>query len=253
MEKIKTILDREPLSSEYIRSKQDFAKVMNGAKGLSKPYWKTNWFYGVVGVATVAVIVTAVMLTNSEKPEDSEPKKVLTATTQSDSGDLHKKELGEKELLPENHTDEAEQSETVIEEVVPEEEPQVNQREQFEEEVENARVVQTSEEEKDVVLEIPSPNIAGVSSGPIAFSDFCDPLGIQVGKGVLIYRYTIQYRSCARDVTARVSGNKLPPQLCAEIKDCGAPIEVNFSKIEAYDRDNEKVELKDFSLVTSPR
>lgn len=252
MEKIKTILDRKPLSSDYIRSKQDFAKVMNGAKGLSKPYWKSNWFYGTVGVATVAIIVSAITLTNSETPKkDPAKKKVMVAAQQDQSEKTTEtaSKFNSEVDQTEDNIPEIEQEETQVEIIT---EPEIEQRE-VEAPPVQARVEEPEIEEKPKVVEIASPNIAGVTGGPIAFKDFCDPLGIQVGDGILIYRYTIQYRSCARDVTARVSGNKLPYQLCPEIKDCGAPIEVNFSKIEAYDRDNNKVELKDFSLVTSPR
>ena len=39
MEKINTILDRKPINSEYINSKQDFNKVKNGFKKLKETYF----------------------------------------------------------------------------------------------------------------------------------------------------------------------------------------------------------------------
>lgn len=255
MDKIKTILDRKQLCSEYIRSKQDFTKVTIGAKGLSKPYWKTNWFYGTVGVATIAVIVVVVALNNGGIPEEKTQEPTaksgqIVAVTEVPN------EENEVDLVVES--DVVDSSETIdksLPKPVSEKVQAPVSKEEVVEEVPEISVVRQSvpEEEAKETAEIGMPNVAGVTSGPISFKDFCDPMGIQVGNGVLIYQYTIQYRSCARDVTARIRGNRLPVQLCNEIRDCGSAIEVTFSNFAAEDREGNIVELKPFTLVTSPR
>ena len=58
MKKLKINLDRQPLESKYIESKQNFDQVLNGFKQLKPPIWKNPWFYGPVGVATVALMLT---------------------------------------------------------------------------------------------------------------------------------------------------------------------------------------------------
>jgi len=260
MEKIKTILDRKPLSSDYIRSKQDFANVVKGAKGLGKPYWQTNWFYGTVGVAAVAILVTAVTLSSSEDSiKNPDQKQVMTALNKNS-------EPKEPSVSAKNP---AQEKETPIAENDPSEEvpaPENNQRTQPNEETQNtvsreSEEVDTSEartrelpneEEESKEVEIGMPNVAGVTGGPIAFKDFCDPLGIQVDGGVIIHQYTIQYRSCARDITMRIRGNQVPQVVCNEISDCGSPIEVTFSNFKATNKDNNAVKLKAFSLVTVP-
>ncbi len=256
MEKIKTILDREPISSEYIASKQDFANVMNGAKGLGKPYWKTNWFVGAVSVTAVAIIVTAVTLTNSEDPIE-EPTQQLASVAKDDS----QKDASPKEgadliehtadaTLKEVETDKSEETPTV--------ETPVETNPNLEVYIEEEPPAPTMAARQKPVEEDPKPqeiglaNVAGVTGGPISFKDFCDPMGIQVGDGILIHQYTLQYRSCARDVTVRIGGNRLPPQLCREIADCGSAIEVTFSNFRAEDRQGKPVKLQSFSLVTKP-
>ncbi|XOV67994.1 MAG: hypothetical protein ACFHU9_02250 [Fluviicola sp.] len=258
MEKIKTILDRKQLSSEYIRSKQDFANVVKGAKGLGKPYWQTNWFYGTVGVAAVAIVVTAVTLSSSDSPEKQPHNKNLVAMTEAESLD-ETPDLEERQVASENQltVEETETSNEISEadEVpeIPDAKPEVEIPTEEEEKSPTvaARTVDEKEEEETKV-EIGLPNVAGVTEGPIDFKDFCDPLGIQVGGGVLIYQYTLQYRSCARDITARIRGNRLPPEVCEEIRDCGSAIEVTFSNFIAQDREGNPVKLKEFSLVTRP-
>ena len=68
MEKVKILIDREPLSKDYIESKQNFGQVLSQVKQLKPPVWKSPWFYGPVGLAVVALSVTAV---NSIPPDDS--------------------------------------------------------------------------------------------------------------------------------------------------------------------------------------
>ena len=255
MDKIKTILDRKPLSSEYIRSKQDFTKVTNGAKGLSKPYWKTNWFYGAVGVATIAVIVVVVSLVEAETAENKTQERVAESEVAEAVTRVPNDENGIDPVVETATIDSSAKVEKALPKSVVEEVKDPIANTKVVEETPETKVVRQAPQEEQVteVVEIGMPNVAGVTNGPISFKDFCDPMGIQVGNGVLIHQYTIQYRSCARDVTARIRGNRLPVQLCNEIRDCGSAIEVTFSNFAAEDRDGNVVELKSFTLVTSPR
>lgn len=249
MEKIKTVLDRKPLSSEYIGSKQDFGKVMKGANGVSASIWKSTWFYGTVGVAAVAVIVAAVTLTNSNTPKDQATLEAPTALSMVENDKHDQRETAQKPTTgPKETTESVKHTESSTPKPVATKgkEP-VSQKQPTDQSSPTAKKVVTEE----VAPELTMPNISGVSTGSIAFKDFCNPLGIQVGNGVLIHNYTIRYRSCARDVTARISGNRIPLEVCNEIRDCGNNIEIFFTNIEGRQRDDTWIRLKDFSLVTT--
>ncbi len=56
--KTKFNLDREPLDTSYIQSRQDFDKVINGYRAMKPPIWKNPWFYGPIGIASLAILVT---------------------------------------------------------------------------------------------------------------------------------------------------------------------------------------------------
>ncbi len=262
MEKIKTNLDRKQLSSDYIRSKQDFANVVKGAKGLGKPYWQTNWFYGTVGVTAVAIIVTAVTLSSSDTPAEEPDNNNMVVMTSADDQkenpiveESEETNDSEKEVVISDSPEESNEETSAQNTSSSEEETSSQQTSQnTTEETSNNTAARTApdKEEEVVEVEVGLPNVAGVSGGPISFRDFCDPLGIQVDGGVLIHQYTIQYRSCARDITARIRGNRLPSQVCEEIRDCGTPIEVTFSNFKAEDRNGNPVQLKEFSLTTRP-
>lgn len=85
MKKLKINLDRPPLESKYIESKQNFDHVLNGFKQLKPPIWKNPWFYGPVGIASLALILsiglinakndsndnTSTLLASNELPEDT--------------------------------------------------------------------------------------------------------------------------------------------------------------------------------------
>lgn len=71
MTKMKTQfnLDRKQLTSEHINSRQDFDKVLKGSQAANAPFWKSPWFYGPTGLATIAVIVAiSFMLGENTKP-----------------------------------------------------------------------------------------------------------------------------------------------------------------------------------------
>jgi len=54
MEIKKVNLDRTKLSSGYIERKQDFKGIVSQAKILKPIEWKSPWFYGAIGLSSVA-------------------------------------------------------------------------------------------------------------------------------------------------------------------------------------------------------
>ena len=160
MEKINTILDRKPINSEYINSKQDFNKVMNGFQKLKPPVYKQSWFYGALGLAAVAIVFTAVSLTLS----DDDKKTVASA-------DVKKEVPFEQEPPQEKIALVVDMDETAEE--IPEVEPVIH-KPPIETPVpiaeEPAPVQRRAPVEAPVVVEIPKitkPHIAGVFNGAI--------------------------------------------------------------------------------------
>lgn len=243
MEKINTILDRKPINSEYINSKQDFNKVMNGLQKLKPPVYNQVWFYGAVGLASVAMVFTAVSLTSIDND-----KKTFASADVKKEVPLEQPPSEKKVALVldlENKTEEASEIETVIPEqaiVQPQpitEKPSIVERRVTEEAI---LVVEATK--------IMQPHISGVFSGAIAFADFCDPVGIQVNKDVAIVEYTIHYMSCKQDVTFKMRGGKIPQGVCNELRNCGEQIEIDFRNVKGFNKKTGKaVEFGNFSLV----
>lgn len=78
MKKLKINLDRPPLESKYIESKQNFDHVLNGFKQLKPPIWKNPWFYGPVGVASLALVLSIGLI--NAKNDTHENTSTLTAS-----------------------------------------------------------------------------------------------------------------------------------------------------------------------------
>jgi hypothetical protein len=74
-------LDRENLSSQDIASQQNFKKVINGYRAVKPPLLKNPWFYGSVGLATLALIITIPVLTQNKDDykENFTPSPVTSA------------------------------------------------------------------------------------------------------------------------------------------------------------------------------
>ena len=69
MEIKKVNLDRQNLSSSYIEKKQDFNHVLKSAKMTKMPTWKSPWFYGAVGLSSVAIVAMVLTENNFKKQE----------------------------------------------------------------------------------------------------------------------------------------------------------------------------------------
>jgi hypothetical protein len=69
MKENKIKIDRPIISSEEINSKQDFTKVVEGFRKIKPPLWKNPWFYGPIGLASLAIVLTLTTLNNNEFEE----------------------------------------------------------------------------------------------------------------------------------------------------------------------------------------
>ncbi len=58
MKKLKINVDRPQIKSEDISSRQNFDKVLDGYQKLKPPIFKNPWFYGAIGVASLAILLT---------------------------------------------------------------------------------------------------------------------------------------------------------------------------------------------------
>lgn len=89
MKKVKINLDRKPLNSGYIESKQNFDQVLAGFKQIKPPIWKNPWFYGPVGVASLALIVSLSMLNSNNDINENKSTLNTSSVLPDDTECIH--------------------------------------------------------------------------------------------------------------------------------------------------------------------
>ncbi|MES2799617.1 MAG: hypothetical protein V4638_06345 [Bacteroidota bacterium] len=81
METRKINLDRKPLDTEQIQSKQNFQHILSQYKYSQIPVWKKPLFYGVIGLSSIALVLTIGAI-NFDNKEATNVEIVSSKTTQ---------------------------------------------------------------------------------------------------------------------------------------------------------------------------
>jgi len=213
MEIKKVNLDRSKLSSSYIEQKQDFNKVLNDVKITKTPTWKSPWFYGAVGLSSLAI--SAICLSSfsnenikHEKKATLKKEKIQIARAESkpiikDNKNQETKEVKKntfKELKQKSLT------KTPVSDIV------------VTEETVNLNVVEpTIEPVAQKSSHSGLPSIGGKHNGTISVEDFMSKAMIESNSNFKIIGFKIQYFDGSDDIEVQVSGNNIPEQIAQQI------------------------------------
>ena len=74
-------LDRAPISSDKIKSKQDFEHVLTNYNSIKPSFWTKPWFYGPVGLASLAIVFSLFINSANSNPNENEKKSTLVNST----------------------------------------------------------------------------------------------------------------------------------------------------------------------------
>lgn len=223
MEIKKINVDRKPLETEYIQSKQDFQQVLANYKKSHIPVFKQPLFYGVIGFASLtALIAFSVFNLNPEKNDKIiTSKSTVVVENKTISPEAEKASLVPKEVVV--------KSATIA----------VNQQVQKTESLETEPYVQPIAENhiEKKVISTPSnfPHISGISEGDITVTQLCDQDGILLRNGKEVVSFKFQYVSGGSDKIVAVTGNKIPASVCSEMSKSSVEQLVFITDIEAKD------------------
>jgi hypothetical protein len=204
-------LDRKNPDSEYIRSKQDFQKLMTDYKTQRNPVWKQPLFYGVVGLASIALIL-AVKGVDQEKLKASNerfPNIQIQGSTDNKvmiAGSVSSKEDIKREVK--NGYDMVHETSTIKETVKV---PSVDSGDEPKDEYTEVDL-RSSEAEPSTKSVL--PHIGGNYYGAISIDKFCSEEGIRTNDGRPIASFKIQYASGNTDKSILVKGNRIPTEVC---------------------------------------
>ncbi|MCF8433886.1 MAG: hypothetical protein K9G37_05395 [Crocinitomicaceae bacterium] len=232
MEIKKVNLDRKPITSEYIQSKQDFQHVVNAFSKTKIPVWKQPLFYGAIGVASLATVVTSTVIhfNNTEidgktitlstaKKEDTSESKATMQFASVESSPKNQETKSENSLMKSNavkilsiNTDSNELVRTI------------------------SSVSLTSKKSiEDESFSTFLPNISGVYQGDIAYDKLCSSNGIEVKNGVEVRSFKIQYATGISDKEVVIKDKKLSEVVCKDLEKSGFNQMVFITEIEAFD------------------
>lgn len=224
MEIKKVNLDRQNLSSSYIEKKQDFNHVLKSAKMTKMPTWKSPWFYGAVGLSTVA-IVAMVLTENNFKNEANDKKATLKTNNLPSKPVIAKNEAnGNKETpIAQISTD---QSITLQRDAISSNPSDLKiENVSIETKVDNVKEVintplaesTTQISKTPVKRQIGQPTINGIANGIISVDHLKNSNLIESNSSFEITSYEVQYFNGRQDVVAQIRSNAIPEELKDQI------------------------------------
>lgn len=256
MKHFKINVGREKLSSEYIRSKQNFDSVLSGVKISHPSFWKSFWFYGTIGLAGVAAVV-GYKFYNSENhlnetiitqdlinPKDvilnndylketsityqvsqatvvpaSSPKANNTIVVEKEKSHTNVNRSNPKEVLYDKKTEEF-LMEEIHEPVAPK----------------NKKPIRNS-----------MPSISGVYNGDISWESFKDGV-VFVGEDISVKQFSIQYTTRLGDKITSVKGDRIPTEVALELENLGLNQTVFITNVVAGDERGSTVRFVSMDL-----
>ncbi len=235
MRNTNTTLDREPLSSETIRERQNFNYVLKETAAARVPLWKSAWFYGPVGIAMVTMVVSAVRM--NPKNEQYDAKTTLSQSTETPKIEkafappvlnVHAVALDKKNTSKAEKTNVEASNPSVIngKSVQKSEGNTVLKPEVLTEEKTSFTPKTTVPEPVKIVQKNTMPDIAGVFNGRISVTEICAAGMIHCNNDYEVISYEIQYDNGTGTTVDRIAGNTIPQYICSNLKrfNVGSPV-----------------------------
>lgn len=243
MDKLKTIVDREPISSESIAERQNFNDVLQKYKAQPAYTGYNKWIYGsVIGSAVVAGVVISTSLNwDAEPPLKKEavvnPSKkdvtnIISAKSTGNSIQLAVTNTVEKQSLKPAKKTEAVKRKPVLTEST--EEPVKEIAREVEQEAKTVEVIPVKTEKKPV--ENNMPHIGAYYFGEVPLNLLCDNEKISSGNNLAVVSYTIAYFNGNVEVEEKIRGAKIPENVCEKLGKFNVGSDIRITSIVAEDR-----------------
>ncbi len=246
-------VDRKPLSGSYIQSRQDFGKVLKGVKHLKPPIWKSPWFYGPIGMASVAITISASTIHANEIGT----RENLSPIAFNQEVEKVERKEGEtlKDELPvltqiEKKTKEGEKTKVLLKK---NEKPKVSESKiEIKSTQEEIKPIEKQEKTKIIeeknTLKINFPNFNQIYNGDITFSNLCSENGMSCGDNK-ITSFSIQYYNGVEDIVEKVEGNKIPDKSCQLIERFNSGTMIFITNIKGVDKNGKSLTFPSMNLT----
>jgi hypothetical protein len=255
MSKIKINLDRPGISSKEIANKMNFEEILLHQKIMTKPFYKSAWFYGVSGIASVSLIASTLYSMNMEGD------KIVSLNTITERSNTLKLKIPDSKGVP----FEKEITENKINKKTPiEEKPTLktvkNQNTTIIEDdniLNNTSVEVNSISNIKVEAELPEvfsfmdlyPRISGRLNGSITKEELLNDKGLVTNSTVKIVSFQLHLVDATGGKVFESKGNILNSEMKMAIGSINVGEEIYFEKIDGQASTGEIVRLSPLRYV----
>lgn len=215
-------LDRKPVTTDQIRSRQNFQHLLTNYKTLTSPFWRRPLFYGSVGFAslTATLLIFSLDEENNVAVENNKQKnnkeivdQALVTNVENDTPVLIAK-LSDAQSVSTN---------SIVNDLHDE-----------------TKIIAKNEPVKRMVKKNNYlPSVGGVNEGDLSVDDLCNSPMIKIDSGEVV-SFKIQIIDGMEDVVYEVKGNKLPDQLVKKVKSGKTGQLIMISDVKAKHHEVEK-------------
>ena len=246
MNKLKINVDRLKMSSKDISSRMDFEDILLSHKIMAKPFYKSAWFFGVTGLATVSLIVGSMYTLKQEG--DELYRNIQIVDNVSKITDTENNLINNKEIeLNLNETTKIEKpidNKTTLKIISNETEKiiTINNSTEFQKNSKEDAVDSNpiSEVENESINEVPKtfsfidlhPRISGKFDGTITKDELMNDEGLTTNSDVEIISFQLHLIEGMTSKVFDSKGNKLNSEMKLAIENVNVGEEVYFEKIK---------------------
>jgi hypothetical protein len=246
MNKLKINVDRPKMSSKEISQQMNFEGILSSHKIMAKPFYKSTWFFGVTGLATISLIAASVYTLNKEGDELYRNIQIVdnvSATTDIETDLMHDNviELKLNEPIKIEKPIDTKPTLKIVstksEKEIKTNNPIESQKESEEEVVESKPISKVANES---INEIPKtfsfmdlhPRISGKIDGNITKDELMDDKGLTTNSDVEIISFQLHVVEGMSSKVFDSDGNKLNSEMKLAIENVNVGEEVYFEKIK---------------------
>lgn len=259
MENRKINLDRPRIDSNEIQSHKNFDQVLSNYQVMSKPFYKSNWFFGTTGLASLGLIIGGTFAFQDPEPVHNDlanlptdaPPEFVVPDNSLISMNVNHNDLSRdliQETLNANNQNENLHEETLpinIEEINHEQDELVTAELVDEESIETEALP----EEKSFSMFDLNPRISGKVNGTISKEELFDNKGITTESDVSIIHFELHLIDGLGGKTFVEEGNQLNEEMKKAIKNLGQGDEIYFEEIKGQTDDGTVVRLNPLRYV----
>lgn len=272
MKRMKINLDRPPVDSKSIQAHKDFNGLMKNHLIMSKPFYKSAWFMGTTGLASVGLVVGAVVVMQ-ETPEpvpdqyisQSEPvppdldvsSSNLIALNLDKQGSKPDNEHNEQTVLFTNFDQNTVHDKTTTLEITSDQKI-INKDPGFKDELSDQTAIndfviadvkpELSNTKKSEIVDL-MPRISGKANGNISRNELFDNKGITTESDVSVIHFELHLIDGLGGKVFKEEGNHLSSEMKDALKKINSGETIYFENIQGKTQKGDVVRLNPLRYV----